>query len=174
MLNNYDSILIYKERCGDCMNCFDTDIQIMQENLCDVRKIAGYTAEGLASKLGVTKQTISNLENEKVKMSRIQYIAIRSVLECETYINKKNVVLKKIMLFLFGGTYEGYIHNRAQIRTAMISISSSSSAGLSDTELYSLMVTLLSPIGYSFDNENKRRGIPTLEWLLRLNEEEEK
>lgn len=59
------------------------EIQIMQDNLCELRKVAGWTAETLARKLGVTKQTISNLENQKVKLSRVQYIAIRSVFECE-------------------------------------------------------------------------------------------
>ena len=54
-------------------------IQIMQDNLCDLRKVAGWTAETLAGKLGITKQTISNLENQKVKLSRIQYIAIRAI-----------------------------------------------------------------------------------------------
>lgn len=43
----------------------NVEIQIMQDNLCDLRKIAGWTAETLAGKLGITKQTISNLENQK-------------------------------------------------------------------------------------------------------------
>ena len=56
-----------------------TEIQIMQDNLCELRKISGWTAENLAKKLGVTKQTISNLENQKVKLSRVQYIAIQQI-----------------------------------------------------------------------------------------------
>ena len=39
----------------------NVEMQIMQDNLCDLRKIAGWTAETLAGKLGITKQTISNL-----------------------------------------------------------------------------------------------------------------
>lgn len=69
------------------------EMQIMQDNLCDLRKIAGWTAEVLAGKLGITKQTISNLENQKVRISRIQYIAIRSVFECELAIKPSNTRL---------------------------------------------------------------------------------
>ena len=49
---------------------FKTEMQIMQDNLSDLRKIAGWTAEVLAKKLGITKQTISNIENQKVKTPR--------------------------------------------------------------------------------------------------------
>ena len=79
----------------------NVEIQIMQDNLCDLRKIAGWTAETLAGKLGITKQTISNLENRKVKLSRIQYIAIRAVFECEVAVNSKNTTLRKVMHVLF-------------------------------------------------------------------------
>ena len=79
----------------------DVEIRIMQDNLSDLRKIAGWTAEILAGKLGITKQTISNLETQKVKLSRIQYIAIRAVFECEVAANSKNTTLRKVMRVLF-------------------------------------------------------------------------
>ena len=47
----------------------NNEVQIMQENLCDLRKIAGWTAENLATKLGTTKQTISNIENQSSRSS---------------------------------------------------------------------------------------------------------
>ena len=77
------------------------EMQIMQDNLCDLRKIAGWTAEVLAGKLGVTKQTISNIENQKVKISTIQYIAIRAVFECELASNPGNTTLRKVLGVLF-------------------------------------------------------------------------
>ena len=58
-------------------------INRLQENLSSIRKIAGWTAEVLGNKIGVTKQTISNLENNKTPMNFTQYIAIRSVLDAE-------------------------------------------------------------------------------------------
>lgn len=99
-----------------------TEIQIMQDNLCELRKISGWTAENLAKKLGVTKQTISNLENQKVKLSRVQYIAIRSVFECEVAMNKNNTTLRKVMGVLFTAMPPVYQEYKDEIRTAMISI----------------------------------------------------
>ena len=78
-------------------NKLKIEMQIMQDNLCDLRKIAGWTAEVLAVKLGITKQTISNIENQKVKISTIQYIAIRSIFECELASNPSNTTLRKVM-----------------------------------------------------------------------------
>jgi len=59
----------------------ERQIKRLQQNLSSIRKIAGWTAEVLGEKIGVTKQTISNLENRKSAMNFTQYIAIRSVKE---------------------------------------------------------------------------------------------
>ena len=72
-------------------------INRLQENLSSIRKIAGWTAEVLGNKIGVTKQTISNLENKKTPMNFTQYIAIRSVLDAEIEQNKENKVLIAIL-----------------------------------------------------------------------------
>ena len=80
----------------------EREIQItrLQQNLSSIRKIAGWTAEVLGDKIGVTKQTISNLENKKTPMSFTQYIAIRSVLDYEIANNKENEVLPKVVALL--------------------------------------------------------------------------
>lgn len=67
------------------MDEFNTDkIERLQVNLAVIRKVAGWSAEELAEMLGVTRQTIVNLENSNThKMSKIQYIAIRALLEAE-------------------------------------------------------------------------------------------
>ena len=75
-------------------------IRRLQRNLSSIRKIAGWTAETLGDKIGVTKQTISNLENEKNIMNFTQYIAIRTVLDYEIEINKENEVLPKVVAIL--------------------------------------------------------------------------
>jgi len=59
------------------------DVLLLQENLEMLRKLFGWSAEQLGNRLDVTKQTILNLEHGVQKMSRIQYIAIRAVLETE-------------------------------------------------------------------------------------------
>ena len=44
--------------------------------------------------IGVTKQTISNLENKKTEMTKTQYIAIRAVLDYEMEENPNREILK--------------------------------------------------------------------------------
>lgn len=57
-------------------------IERLQRNLSALRRIAGWTMEELGNRIGVTKQTISNLEKNG-KMTLTQYLAIRSVLDYE-------------------------------------------------------------------------------------------
>lgn len=58
-------------------------IDFLQEHLSAIRKLLGWSAAVLGDKIGVTKQTISNLENKKTKMAQTQYIAVRAVMEYE-------------------------------------------------------------------------------------------
>ena len=44
-------------------------IKRLQQNLLAIRKFAGWTTENLGEQIGVTKQTISNLENGKTEMT---------------------------------------------------------------------------------------------------------
>lgn len=74
-----------------------------------IRKIAGWTAEELGDRVGITKQTISNLENRKVNLTQTQYIAIRSVLNYEIQTNKEDTVLPQVLSILL------YRDNNAQI-----------------------------------------------------------
>ena len=142
------------------------EMQIMQDNLSDLRKIAGWTAEVLAGKLGITKQTISNIENQKVKISTIQYIAIRSVLECEIASNQSNTTLRKVMGVLFQAMPPIYTSRREDIRAAMISIASISAAGLSGLQLHSSATALLAPLGSAaVQMSNTHTGEPSLKWL---------
>lgn len=78
----------------------DYQIGLLQKNLQTIRKIAGWTIEDLGEKIGVTKQTISNLENWKTKMSMTQYIAIRTILDYESQEHPENVVLPKAVSLL--------------------------------------------------------------------------
>lgn len=145
----------------------NVEIQIMQDNLCDLRKIAGWTAETLAGKLGITKQTISNLENQKVKLSRIQYIAIRAVFECEIAVNSKNTTLRKVMRVLFSAMPPTYSARKNEVRTAMISIASIAAAGLTGLQLHSSATALLAPLGSKvMQIEGSHIGEPSLMWLL--------
>ena len=144
------------------------EMQIMQDNLCDLRKIAGWTAEVLAGKLGITKQTISNIENQKVKISTIQYIAIRAIFECELASNSSNTTLRKVMGVLFQAMPPVYSSRKEDIRAAMISIASISAAGLSGLQLHSSATALLAPLGNAaVQMSNSHTGEPSLKWLQR-------
>ena len=145
---------------------FKTEMQIMQDNLCDLRKIAGWTAEVLAGKLGITKQTISNIENQKVKISTIQYIAIRAIFECELASNPSNTTLRKVMAVLFQAMPPVYSSRKDDIRAAMISIASISAAGLSGLQLHSSATALLAPLGSAVAQMGSGHiGEPSLKWL---------
>lgn len=75
----------------------DKQIFKLQQNLSSIRKIAGWTMQDLGDKIGLTKQTISNLENRKTSMTLTQYIAIRKVLDDEIESNNSNELLSKVV-----------------------------------------------------------------------------
>lgn len=54
-----------------------------QENLGIIRKVAGWTTQELADELGVARQTVSNLETGKSPMTKLQYLALRTVFNTE-------------------------------------------------------------------------------------------
>lgn len=57
-----------------------------QNNMLLIRRTVGWTAEEFGDKIGVTRQTINNLEKnnrDKFKLNKTQYIAMRSVLDAE-------------------------------------------------------------------------------------------
>lgn len=60
-----------------------SEVERLQDNLALIRKAGGWSAEEFGDMIGVTKQTISNLENKKTPLSKTQYIAIRAVLDYE-------------------------------------------------------------------------------------------
>lgn len=57
--------------------------QILQDNLKSIREILTWTSEDLGNLIGVTKQTISNLETKNSKLTKLHYIAIRTVVDFE-------------------------------------------------------------------------------------------
>lgn len=59
------------------------EIKNLQNNLQLIRQAGGWSAEEFGEMIGVTKQTIRNLEKKTTEMGKIQYIAIRAVLDYE-------------------------------------------------------------------------------------------
>jgi len=73
------------------------EIEKLQNTSSAIRQVAGWTTEELGERIGVTKQTISNLENNKTTMTLTQYIAIRAVLDHEIQMNQDNKLLGQIV-----------------------------------------------------------------------------
>ena len=65
-------------------------VMLLQQNLRSIRQIVGWNTERLGNEIGVTKQTISDLEIIKRPMTLTQYLAIRSVFNEEIENNPDN------------------------------------------------------------------------------------
>jgi len=55
----------------------------LQDNLVTIRHLLGWSAEKLGEGIGVSKQTISNMENKRSPITMAQYMAIRTIIENE-------------------------------------------------------------------------------------------
>ena len=104
-------------------NYTDEKVKILQANLSAIRSIADWTAEDLGQKIGVSKQTISNLENSDGRsnvMSPTQYIAIRAIIDDEIG-SSPNPILGEAMKRLFDEKQErGHEDNLNEIRDVKV------------------------------------------------------
>lgn len=128
----------------------EREIQIrkLQQNLSPIRKIAGWTAEVLGDKIGVTKQTISNLENSKTQMNFAQYIAIRSVLDYEIANNKENEVLPKVVALLLDCKDELDEDDYSKIQDVVETVAATAAGGTPTTKLDSVFDILIKSIPF--------------------------
>ena len=110
-------------------------IQRLQQNLSSIRKIAGWTAEVLGDKIGVTKQTISNLENQKSPMNFTQYIAVRAVLDAEIENNKENEVLPKVVALLLDSDDELNEGDYTKVQDVVGTVAATATGGTSTQKL---------------------------------------
>ncbi len=83
------------------MNTETNNIEKMQNNLALIRDIAGWTTRDLAQKIGVSKKTISDLEDNKIAMTAEQYSLIKKEIDNETVNNKNNENLSQVIHVLF-------------------------------------------------------------------------
>lgn len=135
----------------------------LQKNLSSIRKIAGWTAEQLGEKIGVTKQTISNLENEKTPMTLTQYIAIRAIIDYEIQANKENVVLPKVVEILLDKEEEYSEEEHDRISKNVSTIASTAAGGASGAPLLEVAKLLLGVFFINFDGVVK-----TSVWLSKI------
>ena len=120
------------------------DVKRLQENLLSIRRLAGWTAENLGDRIGVTKQTISNLENGKTPMALTQYIAIRAVLEHEMEQHKENTVLPEAVRILLDQELDEDDYKDASGKIA--AVSASAAGGTSRSSLASLFKSVIGDV----------------------------
>lgn len=70
----------------------------LQNNLLLIRRAVGWTAIEFGEKIGVTRQTINNLENGRNKLNKTQYLAMRSVLDTEISNSPEETEMLKVLL----------------------------------------------------------------------------
>lgn len=121
-------------------------IKRLQQNLSSIRKIAGWTAEVLGEKIGVTKQTISNLENNKSTMNFPQYIAIRSVLDAEIANNTENELLPKIVAILLDSEDELDEDDYSKVQDVVETVAATAAGGTPTAKLDSVFDILIKSI----------------------------
>ena len=123
-------------------------IKRLQQNLSSIRKIAGWTAEVLGEKIGVTKQTISNIENNKSTMNFSQYIAIRSVLDAEIANNKDNELLPKVVAILLDSEDEINEDDYSKIQDVVETVAATAAGGTPTKKLDSVFDILIKSIPF--------------------------
>ena len=75
------------------------EIDNLWDNLLLIRRAVGWSAEELGEKIGVTRQTINNLESKRnKKLNKTQYIAIRAVLDAEMAKNPEETEMLRCLL----------------------------------------------------------------------------
>ena len=114
-------------------------IKLLQENLQTIRKLIGWTIDDLGEKIGVSKQTISNLENANTKMSLTQYIAIRAVLDYEVQEHPENDVLPKAIHLLLEEEY-------MQVKEAIATVAAAASGGADKSMVSKLFTGMIGPV----------------------------
>lgn len=124
----------------------DSQVLLLQQNLAAIRKIAGWTAEQLADRIGVTKQTISNLETGRTPMNLTQYIAIRAILDHEIETNKENTVLPQVVTILVDKGDELNEEDYRKLKDAINTVSISAAGGVTGATLASIFAGLLGGI----------------------------
>ena len=121
-------------------------IELLQTNLQTIRKIAGWTIEDFGDRLGVSKQTISNLENAKTQMSLIQYIAIRAILDYEIEEHPENEVLAKTIHLLLDEEENLSEEDYEKVKQAIDTVAAAASGGADETMLSSLFTGMVGTV----------------------------
>lgn len=128
----------------------DREIEELQNNLETLRKLFGWTAEQLGDRLGITKQSVLNLEKGPnrggVKMSKIQYIAIRAIFEAEA--NSRKGEEKENLLTVLGLVFNNNPEITSEQRQSALDtakvVSSATVSGNKDVAIKTMSTALMA------------------------------
>ncbi|MDD3417915.1 MAG: helix-turn-helix transcriptional regulator [Lachnospiraceae bacterium] len=84
------------------------EINRLQDYLLLIRRAVGWTAEEFGNQIGVTRQTINNIESGRNKLNKTQYIAMRSVLDAEIVRCPEETEMLRLLLDVFVDHPEKY------------------------------------------------------------------
>lgn len=105
------------------------EIERMQKHLQLIRRAVGWSAEEFGVRIGVTRQTINNIEAvpPRSNLTKAQYIAMRSVLDVEIHQHPEDTAMVRLLLDVFVDHPENYneeekkdLFNKANMLTPSI------------------------------------------------------
>ena len=93
----------------------DEKRQYFKQNYAIIRKSAGWSADKIASMLGVSRQTINNIEHrEKYELTKSLYIASRALVENEIRNNPEDMIMTKLIMDAFVDKRDNYNEEERQ------------------------------------------------------------
>ena len=84
------------------------EIERLQKYLLLIRRTVGWSAEEFGERIGVTRQTINNIEAGRNKLTKTQYIAMRSVLDAEIASFPSETEMLRLILDVFVDNPDNY------------------------------------------------------------------
>lgn len=148
-------------------NISDEKILRLQKNLSIIRNLAGWTAEDLGENIGVTRQTITNLEkSQKRSMTKTQYIAIRAVLDYEIAHSNNETLANAISVLVDADDLSE--EQKQKVEETVTRISSTKSRRVNDRIVKEGIIALITAIGVvtlSKQVTSKSTQMTTLKWL---------
>ena len=101
------------------------EIERLQKYLLLVRRTVGWSAEEFGERIGVTRQTINNIEAGRNKLTKTQYIAMRSVLDAEIAAYPEETEILRLILDVLVDNPEKYKEeDREKLRSAVSDLTS--------------------------------------------------
>ena len=128
------------------MNVSEEKMLRLQKNLPIIRNLAGWTAEDLGKNIGVTRQTITNIEkSDTLSMTKTQYIATRAVLDYEISNSSNKTLSDAIAVLVDADDLTEDQENK--INETISNISETKSRRMRDKIVLESVATMIATIG---------------------------